>query len=522
MKRMPRTNTRLSAVSIMVLAVAAAWLASFPGSPDRPTRVWRGYETLLVSAREARGGGLARVVRALGPGVVSDLTAPVKFWDFTDLASVPLSRLDERIDPRDPRHDRVMGELGGYFRSASAGSSSWDVVFIPARHPAPIDYLRAAAVLGLGGRGWRILEFDPLQALVSLAAVAGLAVLLAGPWRREGRARLAVSLAGAFLWVPYLLGGGLARLALALLLLSSWFRAAEVLVVLHGWDEQLLREVRSPLAVFLAQAGAGLVVLLPAGGFSAGELIALCGPVAGSCLLVVALALHWGRATRTRRRRKFEPVPIVRPGALAAPPGQAGFLLSLGALLLCAAIPLARSQPVATPVGVIGVRDFSWESIRLLGRTAVSARLPDASDLVTHEAWQETLAFGRPWGMPRRDERVYVRDFLISPGDGAIVAAPRRVKVFDSTWLAAVFADPPAGSLERLLVAQRRPMAVGFRSSARELFREAPVALLVMFVMSALLVRERAPGRRRQRILALLMKSVVVRFNGAARRNQIP
>jgi hypothetical protein len=517
----PRASAAVPA-AILVAAVAAAWLAGFPGGSERPTRVWRGYETLLVSPREAGGGGLARVVKALGPGVVSELTAPVTFWDFTGIASVPLARLDERIDSSDPRHDPVMGDLGRYFRSRAVDGASWHVVFVPARRPPLVDYARAAGALGPARGGWRLLEFDPLQVLVGMVGLLGFAALLAWPGRRDGPVRFAVAAAGVFLWVPYLLGGGLARLALSLLLLSSWYRAADVLIVLHGWDEQLLREVRGPLGVFLAQAGAALVVLLPAGGFSSGELLALCGPVAGCVLLIVSMALYWGRVTRSRRRRKFEPVPIVRPAALAAAPGQAGFLFALAALIVSAAVPLARSVPVATPVGVLGVRDFSWESLGLLGRTAISARLADSSDLLTHEAWQETLAFGRPWGMPRPDERVYVRGFLIGPGNGAIVAVPRKVKVFDTAWLTATLRRAPPGSVEALLLAQGRPMAVGQRSGARSLFREAPVALLVMFVMSALFAREKASAPGRRRTLAPLMKSVLVRFNGAARRNQIP
>lgn len=177
---------------------------------------------------------------------------------------------------------------------------------------------------------------------------------------------------------------------------------------------------------------------------------------------------------------------------------------------------------MATPVGVLGVAEFSWESLQRLSRTSVAARLPDAADLVTHEAWQETIAFGRPWGLPRRDERVYVRQFLIGTAGRPIVAAERRVKVFDSTWLERRFEGAPAGSLERLLAAQQRPMAVGLRSSARVLVREAPAALLVLLVLWAALIRERSTMPGRWRILAPLMKSVVVRLNGAARRNQIP
>ena len=514
--------SRAKAAGILALALAAAWLSSFPGSGHRSTRVWRGYETLLVRPEASRDERLARVLKGLGPGVVSELTAPVSFWNFTGVESAPLAAIDDRIDPRDPRHDRVMDELMGYFRAPAGHGSSWTVLFLPARHAPLVDYLRVAAVLGLPRGGtWRLVEFDPLEAAVGLAGLLGFAFLLArARGRSEGARRLAVVGAGAAFWIPFILGGGIARLALALMMLCTWHRAADVFVVLRGWDERLLREARGPLALFLAAAGGGLILLVPASGFAAGALVAFAGPVAASVLLMAALALYWGRAKRPRRstRKRFEPVPIVKPAAPGGP-SQAGVLAALAALAALAVIPLVRAAPVPTPVAVLGVRDFSWESLERLGRSNRAPRLPDMSDLVAHEAFQETIAFGRPWGLPRPDERVYVREFLIGPTVG-ITAVQRRVKVFDSAWLAACLRRAAPGSVERLLVSQGRAVAVALRGSARPLARELAVALLVVAVFFAWLARA-SEARRRSRIRAPLMKSVLLRLNGAARRNQI-
>jgi len=514
--------SRAKAAGILVLALAAGWASSFPGSGYRPTRVWRGYETLLVRPGPARDEGLARVLEDLGPGVVSELDAPVSFWNFTGVESAPLGAIDDRIDPRDPRHDQVMDELVGYFRAPAGHGSSWTVLFLPARHAPLVDYLRVAAVLGFPRAGsWRLVEFDPLEAVVGLTGLLVFAFLFAREGRSGGARRFAVVGAGAALWIPFVLGGGIARLALALVMLCTWYRAADVFIVLRGWDERLLREARNPLILFLAAAGAGLLLLVPASGFSAGALVAFAGPVAASVLLMAALALYWGRAKRPRRstRKKFEPVPIVKPGAPGGP-SQAGVLAALAALAALAVIPLVRAVPVPTPVAVLGVRDFSWESLASLGRSNRASRLPDMSDLVTHEAFQETIAFGRPWGFPRPDERVYVREFLISPA-GGITAAQRRVKVFDSAWLAACLRRAAPGSIERLLVSQGRAVAVALRGSARSLARELAAAVLVVAVFFAWLAR--APeARRGSRTRAPLMKSVLLRLNGAARRNQIP
>jgi hypothetical protein len=519
----PRASVKAGVA--LAMALASVWVTSLPGLSDRPTRVWRGYETLLIREDVAPPGALGRVVSALGPGVVSELTAPVSFWNFTGVENVPVDRMDARIDRSDPRHDRVMDALPGYFRASTESASvmqragrggGWSFAYIPARRAAVVDYMRIAAILGLPRHGaWKLAEFDPAEFLVSAAGLLVLAVMLAYPFRKEGRLPLLLSGAGALLWIPFLLPGGVARLALSLLLLAAWFPAVEVFIVLHGWDEKLLREARDPLVRFLAAAGGGLVLLLPASGFSAAALISCAGSLTASVLLVVALALFWGRARRPRRRRKkFDPVPIVRPAADPSRPGPAGFLVAAVAVLIVAAIGFLRSTPVPTPLPVLGARDFSWESLSRLGRQNRAQRLPDVSDLVTHEAFQETLAFGRPWGLPGRDERVYVREYSMNPRSATIVPGMRRVKVFDSAWLGAFLLRSLPGSIERMLVTQRRAMAVAVRGQLRTLLRELPVAVLVMFVFSTWFAWDRRA--------APLMKGVLLRLNGTARRDQVP
>jgi hypothetical protein len=521
--RAAAVHSRRRAAAILAAALAAAWLSSFPGSAGRTTRVWRGYETLLLGPKAVRSGGLARVARGMGAGAVSETTATVTFWNFTGVDSATVAEIDDRIDPRDPRHDRVMDELLGFFRAPADRGGEWTVVYIPSRRAPVFDYLRVAALLGPRAGPWRLVEFDPAEVLAALAGLLGFAFLLTGTaGRRDGLTRLSVMAVGAALWIPFVLGGGIARLALSLLMLYTWYRAADVLILLRGWDERLLREARGPLTVFLAAAGAGLVLLVPAGGFSAGALVGFAGPVCGSLLLLAALALYWGKARRPRRssKKKFDPVPIVTPAAPAGP-GQGAVLLALVALTVVALIPLVRTVPVPTPVVVLGVPDFSWRSLQTLARSGRAPRLPDVSDLVAHQAFQETIAFGRPWGLPRPDERVYVREFLIDPASGRFVAVDRRVKVFDSAWLAACLRRAAPGSIEELLAAQERAVAVGLRGSARPLARELPSAILVVALFFAWLAR--APeARRKGWIRAPLMKSVILRLNAAARRNQIP
>ena len=357
-------------------------------------------------------------------------------------------------------------------------------------------------------------EFDGMEVVLAAAGILALAALLAWPFRGQGRACLPMAAAGALAWIPLVLSGGPSRTALALLLYAAWFQVVEVFVDLRGSDEKLLRGVREPLARFLAAAGAGLVVTFVAGGFSSTVLVQCAGPLASSLLLVTAMALLWGKVPRVReRRKKFDPVPIMKTAVATLRPGQAAFLLVFIVTVASAAIELGHSATVPTPQPLSSARGYSWDSLARLSRQKDPSRLPDFSDLVTHEAFQQTIAFGRPWKLPTRDERVYVREFSTNPNDGSFVEGLRRVKVFDAAWLDSVTRRAAPGSVECML-SEQGPVAVSFRGQAGALLGDFPLAVLVLFVFSAWFVRERRA--------APLMKGALVRLNGPARRNQVP
>ncbi|HET6486461.1 MAG TPA: hypothetical protein VFH83_08570, partial [Spirochaetia bacterium] len=110
--------------------MAILLLPSLPGSSPRPSQPWRRYHTILVRSDSQGPDGMEGLVRRLkaaaGPGVVTELTAPVDFWDFSGVATVAYARLDSRLDPLDPRRDPYLNGLRSYLRTAGA-SAEWRI-----------------------------------------------------------------------------------------------------------------------------------------------------------------------------------------------------------------------------------------------------------------------------------------------------------------------------------------------------------------------------------------------------------
>jgi len=507
-----RPRPRRAGILLALIVLPACFLLWLPSSSwvaPQSTLIWRGYQTLLLRGRAARPAFMTALIARLGPGIVSEVTSPVEFWDFTGLSTAAYSDLDGRLDPSDPRRDRFIDGASAYFHSTGAGGE-WHIAYIPAAQTSFRLWLRISAAAGLPFQGeWRLVEFDPLGKLLSLAAVFGLAVLLALAQEEKRRAALAFALAGALLWTPFLLSGGLARFALTLILLATWFPLMRADI---RWDDAALSRLKRPLIVYGCAAAAAFVLTLATSGFSGSSLAGFISPLGLSTLMLLLPALMSEGRGRFHRRMIFEPVPIVRPKSDALRSRPVAFLCAAVSLVIVAFLSLARGPALPTPYIVRGAHDFSWEAVDRMKRAGHAAALPDFLGLVTHAAFQETIAFGRPWKPPEKDERVYVREFVLNPMTGALVARQKVVKVFDATWLDSVRRRSTPGSLGALFYAQGRPATAEPRGTERSSLRELPAALAVFVMFLAWL--------RKDLIQGPLIRGNLLRLNSSARRNQ--
>jgi hypothetical protein len=505
----------LLAPALLAAMVAFLWLPTAPGIGPQPTRLWRGYQTLAMRADIVRARGPVAFASRLGAGVVSDVTAKADFWDFGSVTRVPYAALDNRLDRLDPRRDRYIEGAAGYFHAVGAGRDWW-VAYIPAVRTGLRSWLRLAATLGVPWQGqWRLAEFDPFEKLLSLLAVFAFAVLLALSLEEFRRAAVLLAALTSLIWTPFLLSGGIAQLAVCLIVLLSWFPLLRACLQLRAWDGHLLRALRRPLRLFACVAVAALATSSLGSGFSFSRLLFFLSPLAGSLLLLALIPAFSLLATAGwGRRNVFQPVPIVRPQADPFRGRSASAYFAPLALVFIALLSLTRGFGLPTPRVVLGARDFSWQSLGRLARVNTEPRLPGFAELVTHAAFQETMAFGRPWKTPRRDERVVVREYVSNDAADALVARLRTVKVFDTVWLRGIGRRAEPGSLESLLYAQERPVSVSIRGAGYDLLKELPIVLLVLSALLAWLGRDLGLGP--------LIRGNLLRLNGAARRDQVP
>ena len=450
----------------------------------------------------------------LGPGVVSAVTTTVDFYDFSGMARVQLNDLARRLDPQDPRRDPYMDRMAGYF-TVTTGEADWQAAYIPVRSSSFALFLRLRELLGpSGARSWQLVEFDPVEKVLAAASALGFALAIALSSARRRRGTVLLSLLGSMVWIPALLGGGSSVLALCLAELFAWLALAhEWLLFVRGEAANASRTLRC-LTAYGGVSMVGVSLFLALGGYSPGSLAISISPLLCSLALLASVPPFCAVADAWRSRRIRVPVPYVDAGTDSRKGRSIALIVGLFALATVGLLPLARGGASAAPIPLFGVRDFSWLAAERLQARSSADRLPDFSDLVAHEAYQQALGLGRKWSFPLPDERVYRREYIVDPSTGSIQARMRTIKAFDSPWLASVISMPAPGSLEALLAAQGRAVAAAVQGPAGPLSRSLPFTMLVFCALLALLGRDLGLGP--------LIRGNLWRFNSEARRNQVP
>jgi hypothetical protein len=247
-----------------------------------------------------------------------------------------------------------------------------------------------------------------------------------------------------------------------------------------------------PTAVVAAAAGLSVLFKLP--GPFAGVLLAIAGGIAAVPFLYVYFILK----DSLQAHRPFRALPILnrlRPRRRGLSP-EVSLHLVLAFIVLCS-YPLLRlgsaiSGPEADTIRMrsIGNDGLSWRSLRALSDYADSGGIPNLADYLTHQAFQESLIFGRPYKFPAPGERILISDYRVDPQDARVQKTYRVVKLFKESWLYSNLDAASPGSVARLLADQ------GFAGTVEIAPADDPVSrygisvlIIILFLMQFLVPR---------------------------------
>jgi len=465
-------------------------------------RQWRGYYTLALKNSALSPELAAGLQRLPGvQGVVSEHTAPLCFNTFEGMECVPLSLLYGRLQPVDPRFDPFMQKVRGFFtQPRGAGFSSYVYLRSPLNPLALAWRLeRFFAARAPKGFRWRLLEFAPLAKLIASGLfVLFAAALLKLSGGREGRLLFLLGLAPWYLQVllgdPWKLASFFSLFPGLWLLLQAVVLRSAAHPAHPGRQEAqglLVRRGSTFLLLFLFTQ----LVLAP----GSPALLACNLSAVLASLLASLLYLRWLLWDRRRRlHRIFAPLPILEGlkarSRLIPEPGLPFLLLAAAAALSLPLLVLEmrfRGEMVPTPRGLGGGSGLDWKAMERLALESREGSLPTLADFLTHQAYQEGLAFARPYRFPLPGERVTISAYLESDGGNGIVQSRRLVKRYQSSWLEETLARVSPDSVEGMLKSERVAALVTLRHESQGLLERAPpwrFLLAAVFPLAVLLL----------------------------------
>ncbi|MFP4483877.1 MAG: hypothetical protein ACLFO1_03385 [Spirochaetaceae bacterium] len=480
----PRTRA-YGLLALCLLIIISGFGAALILVFDRPvSTVWPGHYTVLVSSDVAPRDAV-EAMRAEGlSGVLSEATATVEIQAYGRMERVAVDRLDERLDPLDPRYDPYIRGVRTLFRVAD-GARSFGIYYLPVDQGIPATHRALARGIGTLTSDWAFVEWGLGR---SILLVVPFLVAAAFLFRRMRRVRVPLVVT-APVWGVLVLATGTSGFLVSLGVLLSFLQWLSVSVErqhyagfyhTNGDRNQLRRNAALFLSAWIA---AGLVV------FAVQEPERM-----GLFAVALAVTAAVGGATHVRTylratgsdHRLFIPVSL-RPRDYDADhraAARASVVLSALAVVTVAAASLSGflgPPAIPQPTGR-AVEPVSYSSLHRVWSN--SGTMPTLADYVAHRAFQEGMMYGRRYGLPAPGEELTLSSFRRD--EGVLTQEPEVVLSYDSEWLEDAVTSIDRSNVARIFVTLGGPVGVemgptpGLYSSLSHLLQNSALILLVL------------------------------------------
>jgi hypothetical protein len=149
---------------------------------------------------------------------------------------------------------------------------------------------------------------------------------------------------------------------------------------------------------------------------------------------------------------------------------------------------LSGGEPATIRMHPIGREGLSWSSLDELAGYSSGDGIPNLADFLTHQAYQESLIFARPYTFPQPGERLLISEYRIDRSNSRIYKTFRVVKQFKESWLYATLEASPPGSVARLLADQGFAGYLEVTPAVEPAFRYSLSGILIILFLLQFLI----------------------------------
>lgn len=445
-------------------------------------RLWNDY--YMVGIPEGRCEAVLTSGYFSDLETVSSYNTNFSYNDFGTMDSLALNEIESRFVEGDPRVDQLMSSASKYFHTFTEEGHPIELIYVKSSRPSLRFYFNARLSYGSQVSEWIFPDFNLRY---RIAAV----LLFSVCWFFGVRILSGMRILAFFAGLPWM----------AVIIMSSPDLLASsvlnyivfILAVKEIYPDLIFflnyREIRlSPNSIFFAASFAAALVASIIGHFIYG--IAqppLLTSISAELILTAVYYSLKGERVRRQEHKLFIPIKIADTGK----PAKGGRKLPVYAAAFAAVILLPlfalfvteeSRAVVPVPHQAGAIDSWSWENLGYLDQ--FPEELPDVSDLLKHEAFQQGFMYGRDYAFPYEGEKLTVSRYVTENNE--IVYKEISVQEFTENWYLSIIKRGKGTGLSKLLLSRNTPVGVSLKSSFSIVPAYSPLGHLIIS-LSALL-----------------------------------
>ncbi len=490
----------LSLIGLYIILCAASFLSAGHFKSDR---IWDDY--YIVGIPEGGAFSAVEVISSDGiisTEIVSAYNTEFDFNDFGTIERTSLSEIGDRFVAGDPRLDDYITGADDYFFVKAEDGSRYELIYVKSRLSELGFFLRINKLFDWNIGDWVFPDINLKRHIISF-------ILFAAAWFLAVSLLKGLRLFAFISGLPWALavisaGPGILSPAVIIFVLFSLFireTFSDILYYLNHRKFEVSMGFASCFTAFIAA-----LVLFSAIQIKSGLPVAAVFISAAADFVIILLYYRIKRKkVMMQEHRLFFPVRMsgtfFRDRLIRKLPEMGAVMVSV-MLIPMFVLFFQYSLPVKVPAykTIDGYRNWSRDSLYYIGKSCEG--LVNASDYVTHMAFQEGFMYGHDYSFPAEDEKIISEHYIFE--NNKILYSTNCVQQFTDEWYTSIINPKSKTGLTALLLNQEIPGEISYISEVSSStpgfkpVRHFIACLLVFFpITGQLFMKVRFIARRR-------------------------
>ncbi len=447
----------------MCVFVLLCAVTFFLAAGKNEIKLWDDYFIIAVPEGQAESAA-ARIcsTEKLRAEAVTEYNTEFIFNDFGRDETVKLTDLEERFVEGDPRVDPFMENAASFFHTVTQDGAGRELIYVKSGLKGFSFYYRIKKIFGEETDSWVFPDFrleNRLYPLLLFAVCCFFVILLLKGLRIP-------AIAASLPWIAAIAanGAGILPAAVAVYIFTAFLVRETFSDMLYYLNYRQIKVGRN----FLVYASAFIVsifIYTILNYISEKPVLPVFTAVAADAVFFLIFYSIKSQKVRMQEHRLFFPVSIsteteneynVRKLPETAAAAAAVIILPMFMLFFNDNVSLEIPKPEKSENAL----EWNWENLEYLNKTGEG--LINASDYITHRAFQDGFMYDRDYVFPLRGESLMQGSFVSENNE--ILYREYCIRQFTDEWYTSIISQGSKTGLTALLLSQKSPGGISITS----------------------------------------------------------